>query len=42
MFKENNIWARVDMEFLFLSSTRYLARSQPLLLRYRVEREIYQ
>ena len=32
--KQNNTWARVDMKFLFLCSTRHLTRSQRTLVSY--------
>ena len=33
VIKKNNTWARVDMKFLFLCSTRHLTRSQRLLVK---------
>ena len=37
--KENNTWARKDMEFLFKYSTRYLSSERSAQVRYRVKLE---
>ena len=39
IFRENNTWARVEMEFLFECSTRYLTSERSERSRCRVEHE---
>ena len=38
-YSENNTWARVDMEFIFECSTRYLRRERSERMRFGVENE---
>ena len=41
IYRENNTWARVDMEFLFSCSNRHLTRSLRSLVSYRVRQRLY-